>query len=122
MVGRRLVSVDSLFSDSKMRLVEFLVLVLATLLLSVVVFALFRVLFPPMVGVEQTVVPARWWPWSITSYNHWPYWMGGGSSSSSSGSHVPLPSASRHHGDKGDHSRPWGGAQRGANGGAGHHA
>lgn len=105
-----------------MNLFEFLVLVLATFALSVAVFFLFRVLFPPPIVVSiESSPPARWWPWSLTSYNHWPYWMGGGGSVSSGGGtsstsdrlhHRPRP----HHGD--DHARPWGGTQRGANGGA----
>lgn len=103
-----------------MNLYEFLVLVLATFALSVAVFFLFRVLFPPPIVVSiESSPPARWWPWSLTSYNHWPYWMGGGGSGGggvSSGVHPHHPPGS--HNEGGKHVRPWGGAQRGANGGA----
>ncbi len=96
-----------------MNLTEFLIIVLATFALSVIVILLFRLLTPPHVAVmthEDT--PARWWPWPITSYNHWPYWMGGNERV-----HHERNSPKK----EGEHARPWGGAQRGANGGGFHH-
>ena len=142
MVGRRLGAIIPLAPDSKMNLFEFLVLVLATFSLSVVVFFLFRVLFPPTVVVVEAEPPVRWWPWSITSYNHWPYWMSGGvSSDGGRGSGGSGGGGSNHNGGhirphhkgadrghahqglghvEGGQSRPWGDGQRGANGGGFH--
>lgn len=107
-----------------MNLAEFLVIVLATFALSVIVVLLFRFMAPPrVVVIASEDVPARWWPWSATPYNHWSYWMGGASSGGASSGITSDRSHRRphpHH-EGGDHARPWGGAQRGANGGAGHH-
>lgn len=98
-----------------MNLFEFFVLVLAAFSLSVIVFFLFRILYPRTADVLETRGSAITWPWSITSYNYWPYWMNRGDSDRG---HVVHPSGH----PKEDYPRPWGGAQRGANGGAGHHA
>jgi hypothetical protein len=73
------------------------------------------------VVIAESDAPARWWPWSITSYNHWPYWMGGSDSYGGDSGHRPRPPHSpRPPRSEGDQSRPWGGAQRGANGGGFH--
>ena len=50
------------------------------------------------------------WPWELTAYSYWPYWLsgGGGGSASASGGY----SGSTH----GSGLRPWGGAGRSANG------
>lgn len=91
-----------------MNLFDLLVLILYVVAVGTVVLLLYRALFPPVIIVEQPVV-ASWWPWSITSYNHWPYWSGG----------------DRGYGtrqeERQESQRPWGGSGRGANAGGFHH-
>jgi len=80
-----------------------------------IIFVSILVLIYFVLSMRQTVIvyeePVLWWPWSITSYNWWPYWSYG-SSGGYDGRNV-------HH--KGPHhaphqeSRPWGGASRHAN-------
>ena len=92
------------------------------LLLFFVAFAILIYLF---ISTHRTVVvyeepEPSWWPWGITSYNWWPYWNYG-TSSTSSGSrnsgtyakdtvHHKGPQRTPH-----QESRPWGGASRYAN-------
>lgn len=114
-----------------MNLFDFLILVLAAFAFSIVIFLIFQIFFPPVVMVVNQPSPTRWWPWSVTSYNYWPIWMGvGGSSGGGDGGirrsyQERCPSGSCH-GLPTSHppsniSRPWGGAERHANGGGFHH-
>ena len=88
------------------------------LLLFFVAFAILIYLF---ISTHRTVVvyeepEPSWWPWRITSYNWWPYWNYGTSSSTSNSSyakdtvHHKGPQHTPH-----QESRPWGGASRYAN-------
>ena len=55
-----------------------------------------------------TDAESSWWPWKLTVYNEWPYWLGG------KPKRVPvplLPTSSK----PVIHSRPWGGGSRLAN-------
>ncbi len=68
----------------------------------------------PVVIYEEPV-PVTWWPWDITSYNWWPYWVYGSRGDYGSGGygrtiHHKGPHRVPHH-----ESRPWGGASRHAN-------
>jgi hypothetical protein len=67
-------------------------------LLCTVVFLMYY-LYIPKVNVVQTEV----WPWVLTPYSFWPYWFGGGYSST-------IHTSSRRY------SNPWGGEGRVANG------
>jgi hypothetical protein len=96
-----------------MNLFDLLVLILYVVAVGTVVLLLYRALFPPVIIVEQPV-EASWWPWSVTSYNYWPYWSGGGGD----GGYVAGPS---HTGPSHELPRPWGGSGRGANAGGFHH-
>jgi len=49
-----------------------------------------------------------WWPWKLTPYNEWPYWLGGKPKRVP----VPLPSTLS---KQVVHTRPWGGDSRLAN-------
>jgi len=111
-----------------MNLFDFFILVLSAFALSLIIFLLFQILFPSASIVTNQPVPTRWWPWSVTSYNYWPVWMGvsgGGASGSSSGSSKSYqercPSGSCRPSSSSPFSRPWGGAERGANGGGFYH-
>jgi hypothetical protein len=77
-----------------------------------------------VLSMRQTVIvyeePVSWWPWTITSYNWWPYWNGSygnsyggglyGGSSTNGTVHHKGPRHTPH-----QESRPWGGASRYAN-------
>ena len=95
-----------------MNLFEFLVLILYVVTVGTIVVFVYRILFPPVIMAERPVI--SWWPWSVTSYNYWPNWSGGG---------VRQESETRQESGTRQESlnRPWGGAGRGANAGGFHH-
>lgn len=101
-----------------MNLFDFLVLILYVVTVGTIVIFIYRILFPNVVIAEQPVI--SWWPWSVTSYNYWPYWSGRG---------VRQESGTRQESETRQESgtkqeilnRPWGGAGRGANAGGFHH-
>jgi hypothetical protein len=111
-----------------MNLFTFLVLLAYAASFSIVLFVVYRIFFPPVIVVEKPItISTGWWPWSITTYNHWPSWYsaGGitqsyGSGKGSYGERCPSGSCSMG-GSKRDHfTPPWGGAGRGANAGGFH--
>ena len=68
---------------------------------------------PSTVIVTEQPTDVPLWPWPITTYNWWPYWLGGyyaGGGGGSYGGTTRVYSAGR----------PWGGAGHMANHGAGH--
>jgi hypothetical protein len=88
----------------------------------VFIIALFLIksLMQPTVIIQEkaVVIPeVSWWPWSLSSYGWWPYWTGwwsgGGGGGYSYGTTHPVKPV--HHAPT-NHSRPWGGAGRSANG------
>jgi hypothetical protein len=50
-----------------------------------------------------------WWPWKLTPYNEWPYWLGG------KPSRVPTTVPPSTSSKPVVHTRPWGGDSRLAN-------
>ena len=80
-----------------------------------IILYLFRSQQPPVViypvATSIDYPETSWWPWSISSYNTWPYWTGwwSGGGSGGYGGHMRRPIYRR-----GGHDRPWGGG-RGAN-------
>ena len=94
-------------------------------ILGIIYLSAFVLLIYMFLSTRRTVVIASvdpepsWWPWRVTEYNWWPYWLGGGGNY---GSRV-----SQRTGHRGEHQtkrpavhyeRPWGGASHYANGGA----
>lgn len=73
-----------------------------------------------IVVVDETPSVYGWWPWSVTSYNWWPYWggwyVGGGDGGYYRGGYGQRRWSGPGH-ISGGHSRPWGGAGRGAHAG-----
>ena len=113
----------------RMNLFAFLVLLAYVVSFSLLLIVVYRFFFPSIVVVQPPVtVSTRWWPWSMTPYNHWPSWYGGGGSIASSGGSYKgsygerCPSGSCSGvGSKRDHfTPPWGGPGRGANAGGFH--
>ena len=99
-----------------MNLLDLFVLLLSVFAIGIVVILVYRILFPPVILVEQPIA-TPWWPWTITSYNYWPAWYlggGGGGGGGQRGGHRAG------HGGEGHH-RPWGGSGRGAHRGGFHH-
>ena len=70
----------------------------------VLLLLIYLITYRIVVIVPQQKEPS-WWPWGITEYNWWPYWIGGGTR----GSHIEYRTE-RHY------DRPWGGGGRHANG------
>lgn len=100
-----------------MNLLDLFVLLLSVFAVGIIVILIYRILFPPVILVEQPIATA-WWPWTITSYNYWPAWhLGGGGG----GDHGRGGHGRGHGGGHGGGHRPWGGSGRGAHGGGFHH-
>jgi hypothetical protein len=58
-----------------MNLFDFLVIILYGAVAGIFLILVVRWAFPPVIVVEDRVGV---WPWSITTYNDWPWWYGGG--------------------------------------------
>lgn len=110
-----MVSPDSI----RMNLFGFFVLLAYVIAFAFVLFIIYRFFFPPVIVVEQPImVTSGWWPWTITSYNHWPSWY---SSHSGDRGSRGCPSGNCSSPTHRNHlSPPWGGAGRGANTGGFH--
>jgi hypothetical protein len=86
-----------------------------------IILYLFRFQKPPIViypvATSIDYPETSWWPWSVSSYNTWPYWTGwwSGGGNGGYGGHMRRP-IYRH----GGHDRPWGGMNRTANRSADH--
>jgi hypothetical protein len=88
-----------------------------------IIFVSILVLIYFVLSMRQTVIvyeePVSWWPWTITSYNWWPYWNGSYGNSYGGGSYGGSYANGTMHqkGHRAPHqeSRPWGGASRHAN-------
>lgn len=64
---------------------------------------------------EETVIPpVVWWPWTVTSYNWWPYWGGWWSGGNHGGYGMRDHREQRKGPHEGGQVHPWGGASQSA--------
>lgn len=87
-----------------------------------IILYLFRSQKPPVViypvATSIDYPETVWWPWSVGSYNGWPYWTGWWSGGSNGGYGLrPIHYGGHRGGHHGGYprDRPWGGVNRSAN-------